>query len=669
MVVLHHRGRPLRFPYPAWANLGGHKLVLGYQDRTSTVMVAIVPPDQGAVVPAEFGEAAKNPIFGAPFAYRDLSRGMGQRRVRGEPTGRYQYGLNVRTRSGRAIVGPELTSYTPATRDTTNGIDRFFEVDGKIFALNGRYALTGGAGGTGWTVSKDFGATAVAADVAVVQGNYSSSARYAWVGLGDADESYYFDGTTWTETTGPDAMFATAYAVDHDTFFRFDDANRMWTLDLGADPRTAANWVSATDRIGTKDHAVTRATIDGAGALIIAKADDCYSLNADGSVNRLFGALQFAPAATNGEVLARWGNDLYTTYGNATVRLDPTGGLTPVGPELMKENASAVKGYVTAAVGTDFYLLAAIKNPDTGDAYLLEHTGEVVPDEFGRGEPVWHGSIVPAQTGKTITALHTSVRGAPTGHKLLYAGFSDGTITTYVLACSADPADCSQERYSLAAGSLYYPRTYFGFSDARKALLRVTGEADNWSSAASGTFSYRTGPTDAYTAFASTFDSGERETLAFPNNTSCTMLDPLVTLATTVNTSSPQLSALSVFYQLRELPQEVLRIHVLAEDGLRLRDGTPLREGGIEIREGMQALAALSGGVAFTGPEEVPRTVAVVIEDRNVVAYDQTRKPHNAIRMLLIDQQAVDTRGTWARLEGYTWAELEAYTWDQLASL
>lgn len=670
MVVLHTRGRPIRAPWPAHCRLNGVDLPLALLAKNGTRLVGSVPPDQGAVAPTEFGEQAKNPAFGAPYAIRDLTRGMGQRRARQGPNGRYWYTLNARCRSGRGLLGPDLTTYTPATKDATVGVTRWFEIGGRLFALNGRYALSGGTDGTGWTVSKDFGVDKSAVDAIVAQDNHGSATRYALVAMGDSENFYYFDGatasTTWTQTTGADAMKARAWAVDADTLYRADDANRLNTCDLNANILLAANWASATRRIGTYDQAVTRMEINAAGSLLMYKADGPYSLQPDGDVTQLFARLQFPAASTNGEALGSFGNDSYVTYGFSTFRLSADGGLTPVGPELLKDNGSEVKGYVTAMVRTDFFLLAGLYNPDTGASYLLEYTGELVADEAGRAEPVWHGSIIAAQTGKKITSLHTSTIGAASGHKMAYIGFSDGTLAKYTLACTPDPADCTAERFSTSAGTIYHSRAYLVYPSERKALLSATGEGDNLSSATYATLLYRTSGIAAYTTMATAFDAGERKIVNFPTSTSCVYLDTAMRLTTTANTASPQVSGLSFLYQTRPVPQEAMQINVPAADGLRKRDGTPYRWGTEEIATFLDGLSGSSSAVPFIDPDGNSHTVFVKAPQR-VNAWDaETKKPTDAYQVLLIEQAPTLAFGMLRNLNQLTLGQWETYLLVQL---
>ena len=666
MVIAWQRGRTRRAPWPAHCQLQGIDLPLALMSKNGDRLVAVVPPNQPNVTPTAYGEFAKNPAFGAPYPLRDLTRGMGQRHARTGPNGRYWYTLNARVRAGRWIQGPELTSSTPGTRDSTIGITRWFEIGAHIYAVNGRYCLDGSTDGTGWTVSKDFGSGKAATDAIVVQTNQASSTKLAFVAMGDAEKFWSFDGTTWTQHA---SLYARAWALDPLTFFRATDVNQLTTCDLDANPLTAGNWASATDRFGGYDLGITRMEVNAAGALIVYKAEDIFSLQPDGATTRLFGRQQFPSASTNGEALGAWRNDSYVVYGNALFRLTPDGGLTQVGPELMKDNGSPVRGYVTAMAGTDFYMLAGIYEPDAGSSYVIEYTGELVADEEGRAEPTWHGSITPAFASKKITSIYVSTIGASSLHKCVYIGFSNGTISKYLLSCTPDPSDCTAERFSTAAGSVYGSRAYFGFPSERKALLNATGEGDNFSSTDYATLSYKTSNAGAYIALTTAFNAGERRTVAFPDSTSCIFLDPLVTLTNSASTISPQVSGVSILFQTRPVPQEILQIAIPCEDGLRKRDGTPYRLGKTEISAYIQLLAGFAGGVEFIEPDGDTHQVLVGAPQR-VVAWDMvTKQTREAVQVMLVEQQPNETSGILANLELYTLAQLNAFLLSQLNQL
>jgi hypothetical protein len=98
--------------------------------------------------------------------------------------------------------GPEITLFTPPTRDTTTGVRTFFELGTTLYCAQGRYILQRVADGT-WTSVKDFGAGVAVLNVTVFTSNFDGTQR-AFVALSTGPAQYSSNGTTWT----PMATFA-----------------------------------------------------------------------------------------------------------------------------------------------------------------------------------------------------------------------------------------------------------------------------------------------------------------------------------------------------------------------------------------------------------------------------------------------------------------------------
>jgi len=611
---------------------------------------------------------------------RDFRLGYGERRLLGGHNGRYYYAENVDCSIGAAMKGPTLTSVTPATRDTANGIDRFFEIGGRILALNGRYCLyrdtlaVPGLADATWSVSKDFGASKVATDVTVAKGNYSGSTRYAFVGMGDSTLLWYYDATSATGTwTQHPSLYARQFAVTAEEFYRVDDTNAVNILPLGSDPLVASNWTTPVDDIGTKDHGVVRIGVDAAGAVLFLKEDDIYTLSEDGTTHRLFHG-QFPASSTNGEAFGRWKNQAYIVYGRSTFRLEANGKLTQVGPELIHDNNSAIRGYITAFCGTDYHLYAAIYNPDSSinSSYLLKFEEDFTKDAQGRDVPVWHGSITAAFTGGLkITAMHQSVIGADTGHQRMWLGMSDGTIRYFPLPCTKNPAACSSYKFSTETGTLYLPRLHCNFPSERKSFLSVSVESDVLSSTNYASASWRTDPGGSFTLLAGNFDQAPSERIALPSSTSGVSLDLSLELTSSATSSTPTITGVTVLYLVRPLPLEIHEINIIADDGVRRRDGTPYRKGALEIRGELDILSTFAGGFSWIAPDEQTHTVVVVPGGvQRAVAYDVgSRAPRQALQVRLAETVSNETRGTLVNLQSYTLAQLEAFTLSEMESL
>lgn len=663
------RGRARRAPWPDDAEIGGNGYRLGASDESGTVLVDYDPPDQDpGTSPPEFGESAQNPVFGNMETFRDLSFGFGLKHQRTHDDRRYYHALGVDASTLPWQLGPAVTTGTPATRDATNGITRAFEVGGVLYFLNGRYALVRAADAT-FNVSKDFGVGKAGVDAAAFQSN-ALSASYAFVAMGDAEKFWYLTGGVWTQHA---TLFARAWAVAGKEFWRANDTNQMAKVTTDADPTNAANWTAANAfRVGSKDYPITRIGVmadpstETGRSLWIFKQDGVFTLSGAGDDFELYPFLRFAPSSANGEALGHFRNGLAVVYGNSPYAIRPDGGLDSTTLQMPPENDSPVHGRVTALCETKFALYAGLHNPDTGDSYLMKFGGRT-HDRSGEAVRVdrWHGSLTAAFAGKRITLLHESAVGAAADHTRLWIGFSDGTYGYFPLPCTANPAGCSAYRYA-ASGDVFLPRLHFGFTAEEKAMRAVDVSADNFSSNNTATFSYRLdAATGAYTPLGTTFQVGERQRADFPADVSCVLLDPKVSLAALVDTSSPQITSFAIEQQLRSEPKKVFELLVLAADGLRKRDGTPYRRGPDAIEDELDALRNTAGSVPFVGPDEAAYDVAVV-NVRHAQAWDRfDRKPKAALAVRMTEVVEASTAGTWASVMRHVWSEVELYTWAQ----
>ena len=665
----------MRAPWPKSCLLAGTGLMLGHADpKTDALIVYEKPPDQGQVAPSDFGEQAENPIFGSAQPYNSLALGFGLRTQRAFDDERYYYTLNADVSGGAWVKGPSLTTGTPATRDATNGITRAFEMGGNLYFLNGRYVLVRSSDST-FAVSKDFGAGNAGVDAVAFHSN-GAAARLAFVAMGDSTNLWYFDAATTTTTwTQHASLKARAFAVAGKQLFRFHSTNTASLVDTDADPTVAANWSALNSfPVGSKDYGVTRVavlpstTAPSGFSLAVLKQDGIFTIDADGEDHELFPFLRLAPSATNGEPLGYWLNDAYVGYGSAFYRLSGNGTLEQVGPELVAENDSPVKGRITAACGTDYGLYAGLYNPDTGASYLVFFQGRF-REENGQRVPVWHGSITAAFSGKSITLLHKSAIGAPTGHSRLWLGFSDGTHAVFTLPCVPNPAGCSAYGFSTDDGYVYLPTAHFRFPSAEKAMQAVSVTAPNLSTSNYAQFQYRTAGSGAYTALGTDFNTGVRQEVEFPTSTSAILLDPLVVLKSTSTSASPQITQVAIKQQLRTPLRDTFTFYVLAEDGLRSYDGTPLRLTADQIVEAVESAVDTAGSVAFVGPDETSMQIACVTR-RKVMAWDRPNKKYRAALAVTAVQTTRNViYGTHARMMVYRHAELMSYTHAQLMAL
>lgn len=658
-------GRSWVSPGPYTFVLAGTGLMGGTVDRQTTSYQSFKPDDQGQVAPTSFGYSADNPAFGATTDYNAFPLGMGLRSQRHQNVaedGRYAYALGVDASVYPWVKGPDLTTFTPTTTDATNGVTRFMKVGSNYYAITGRYALLR-VNDTSWTVAQDFGAAKVSLDALAFYSN-GVGAAYGFVAMGDSDNFWYVTGGVWAQHA---SLKARAFGLTGREFYRAHTTNTLAKVDTDADPATAANWSNDNAfTIGDQSSGITRLVTTRDGTLLAIKTDGVYTLDEVGDDHLLH---PFVPDSYNGRAVGLWGNHTYAgfTY-NGFYRFDESGtSREQVGPELLVDGSNVVAGQVTACCGTAYALYGAIYNPDTGNSYLAKFLG--VAEVDGKKHPVWHGSLSQALTAK-VTAMDVQTDGAAAGHVRLYLGYANGKIGWFTLPCTPHPADCSSYRFTTTDGTIDLPDWDQGFGANVKALDAVTMKARNFSSTNYAVVSYRTDPTGAFTAMSEHFDSGQREKVEFPSASSATVLGLRVTLTNSVNTSSLQITGLGLLAQVQTDLREVYEIFVLAEDGLRRRDGAPLRIGRDRIKDVVTTAASTPGSVTLVLPEG--DSVQVRVKGfRKTTAWDWSiRRPRSSFALECVQVTTNVVYGTHARMEAQgSHAALMARTHAQLMAL
>jgi hypothetical protein len=659
-------GLNARSPHPYSVVLSGSGLMCGTKDRQTEEYVSYKPPDQSQVSVDSFGYGADNPAFGATSSYKAFPRGMGLREQRAQNAAddeQYDHALGVDASVYPVVKGPELAAFTPATTDATNGVVGFIRVGASFYAVTGRYALVRSSDAS-WPVQQDFGAGKVALDAAAFYSN-GVGAAYGFVAMGDADNLWSVTASSWTQHA---SLKAIAFGRTGREFFKAASVNVLSKVDTDSDPTVAANWGNANAfTVGDKSSAIVRLPTTASGLLLAVKTDGVYTLDAAGDDVLL---APYLPEASNGKALARWGNDLYLgfTHGGFWKFDEDGASREQVGPELLTDGSSVVAGYLTAAEGTAFALYGAVYNPDSGLSYLCKFLG-MTAGPGGRRVPVWHGSLSQPLAAR-VTAMRVDTAGAPTGHARLYLGFSNGTLGWFTLPCTPHPADCTEYRFSTVDGTLELPTWTGGFPANAKALDGITCTARNFSGANYVSVATRTDPVGAYTAMADNFDSGQREKVEFPAGASATVLDVRATLVSAASTASPQVTGIGIHHQVHTPYRSVFEIRVLAEDGLRRRDGTPMAIGRDRITDVVTAAANSPGSI----PLVLPEGNAVQIRVKGVradVAWDQAMKrPRRAYVLEAVEVTTLAVAGTHARMMSLgSHAALMAYSHQQLQSL
>lgn len=606
-----------RSPYPYHVKIGSVGLLIGTPRPGAPALVSQKTQDIAAVNPPDYSYGSSDPTGDREEAYESLVLGMGLDLQEKWQDYRYRSARGVDMSVWPWCKGPEITQFTPPTRDSSAGCREFFELGGALYCAQGRYILKR-VSDASWTVAKDFGAGEVVLDVQVFQSNFDGVQR-AFIALGTGVAQWSSDGATWT----PFATFhALAFAVVAREFYWADNINRLRKLDTNADPTNEANYTSLIFRVGDQSSSISAMMVTAGGILVVAKTDGLYTLDQAGDDHVLFPFLRYAPTTRNGRVWGQFENSLYSAYGNSLGRIDTDLSWTSVGPDKLVNNTSEVNGWVSAFAGVESsFAWVGLFNTDSNTGYLCKF-GAWAPQQLAAGTSMstnelageashidaWHGSLSDPFPNRAIQALFVSAIGAPAGHTRTYLGFSDGGVGWLVNSCAPNPSNCTAYRYVVGDHYVDLPTWHGLYHASIKALhhFSVTGPVVN--SGNNVTLEYRIDPglsTGTYVDFGHVFDGPEVfEQFAFPVTAFGTLADFRVHLHNTSNTQSPLISAVAIGHALRPLRLMEFECEILCADGLVRRDGVPLRIGRQQIKSVVLSAVDNPGAVQVTLPDE-----------------------------------------------------------------
>ena len=266
-----------RNPWPFHLTMNGVGLLLGASKPGAPQLVSTKMQDITQVAPPDFSYGGTSPISDRQEPYESLGMGIGLHMQEKWQDYRYASAEAVDLSVWPWCKGPLLHSYIPTTRDSSAGIRAFFELNGVLYAANGRYVLRKAVGDT-WSVVKDFGATASILNVAVFTTNFDGIQR-AWFALSAGPAQWTADGTTYT----PMATFASlGFLAIGREFWWADDVNRLRKVDTNADPTVEANYTNLIFRVGDKQASITNLVTTSVGTMLILKTDGIYTLDSAG---------------------------------------------------------------------------------------------------------------------------------------------------------------------------------------------------------------------------------------------------------------------------------------------------------------------------------------------------------------------------------------------------
>lgn len=642
-----HKGRARRAPYPfdliiaqiATSSSTTLRVMLGRPDKDGPLIIVTPPATKGQQTQLDYG--AQDPEVETSYVWDDFVFGMGQK-IESDVFSpiwhrdkRYYYALGVDASiGGQFFPGPALTSGTPGTVDSTNGVTQFYEFGGNLYMVNGRYIQYFTAGN--FTVSKDLGVGKVAKHAIVAKQNSSGATTYALIAMGDGTHYWYHDSasatTTWTQHATDDAL---CWEIKGDEIFRAGDVNGVAKCDLASAFLTAGNWTTLANwRLGDYQYPIQRLKCNAAGTLVVLKQDGLHALDAAGNDQPLYPGVHITPSVTNGLVAEVWENDLFTVYNDVTYKIGPNLELLPVGPERLTENDSGVSGPITQCAGSSFRLYAGVNNKDTGSSYLFGLGAWPRPED---GEPhridVWHGSLTAAISSKSITAMYVSSAGsfgAPSGHRLMWLGYSNGTWSSFILPCVPNAKACSSATFN-TSGSIAPPLFHGGYPASPKLIrgYTVTGPATH-SMTISIVNNDSGGASDqGLSAFATV--PAVRQDIHWVATSPTRVL-----LGQTWTITSGVITGVGVHYQVRNTPQRVAEFSILAADGLLKRDGSRVAQGAVYFQTMARRLREEAGTVYITWPDESSEYCAVTHIEEGVAWSDRTESWHEAIKVRVV---------------------------------
>lgn len=711
---VYRRGRARVRPWPFDATMAGVGVMLGNKKRgQGPSLTARKPEDQSNVSPSDFGENAQNPVFGKSQTWRTFHLGMGLSVEDEDPTraeGRYRWAINCdcSVASRIAMKGPHIRTITPATRDSLFGVGKFFDLNGKLYYLNGRY-LFRVDDDANCSIVGDFGANTYAHDVAVFASNFYpvGTPHYAYIAVLDATgvvtppppplpgeepfveppvpdppdqagqfndlKMWRFDGTTLAQHA---TMTARAFCVIGRNFYRANGRNQVSTVDVDTDPWNAANWRAENQYlIGDRSAPIVSLICNAVGVLVVLKSDGVYSVDEAGEEIRYYPFLRFGQNAGNG---LNWGvflNDVYVRYAESLYRIAADFKIEEVGPNRYGTVDGPVKGRTTAFAGHgNFHAYTGMWDADTDMAFLMKY-GSHQPNERGEPERIesWHGSLCYPIQNNRITSLYVSGYLAHAGHNRMWVGFREGQVGFFDLPCVPDPAACDHYPFSQDPSWVVLPNWHAGFPSNQKPLRYVAVSGDNLDGDNYATVSYRLDPVspDAtlgmpWTPLSGHFDTVPSERIDFPERTQCATGALRLEVTNSSTAKSPLISSLSLRWRLTTDLQQVYDLYVLAEDGLVTRDGTPLRRGAKLVRDHVRRLADSGEVFEVVLADEDIKLVSIYDYGESISWFERGRRWVSALRVGVAEDATGNVYGTYGRLRALKYGDLRGMKYGDL---
>ena len=473
----------------------------------------------------------------------------------------------------------------------------FFEQDGMLFFVGGRkclYLKTDGASG----IAKDFGAGEVATDCVMFDGK-------AYVGLGY--------GTAFHERASnadPTLGWSQAAALYMGYISPFKD--RLWASTsihevkcVATAPKTAANW-SCAYGVGDPGKSIT-SLAELAELLYVGKTNGLFVLDSSGLGQMATPELGSVVSSANCVNMRPWHGSMWVPHerGLFNYRAMGTQGflVTPATPGAFAAADNPIKGKITALVGDDRWLYAALYTAD-GDTYILAGR-QAMGDEQAFGPMIWHP--LAKLTGKKCDAMHIS--GLWTNPRLFLSHNKD--VAYIILPRKGEnPVSDTAYRYALS-GSIYYPAHCWLSPTTKKLWKSIEIEGSKITSARYIDVYYCID--EGVWLKAGTANRSPRDIVALPAaGVGGTKIEIRLDLTLPDATQTPRIYSVVVRGVERPPTIKVITVAIRCADNMRLNSGRPERRTGAEILTELEALAQLDEAVILRDTIGVERWVLVL---------------------------------------------------------
>lgn len=372
---------------------------------------------------------------------------------------------------------------------------------------------------------------------------------------------------------------------------------------------------------------------------------------------------RYQPSADNFRWWTDWNEELWFNAQQGTYRLIPRGPnnvvYEQVGPEMLPDNRTPIRGPIRAKAGDDYCLYHFLRT-EGGVTYLLKYR------YYDNKRRAAFHSILRIGTYDVDFAWVSTVAGQP----YLYFGTSNTTLRYIVLPRNgAYPPSDANYKYC-AKGYLFESRQHGGLYFATKVLIAWTGRAQDLSTTEKILAYYRSGINDAFTQFSTVelvSDSGSRIGLSTP--VSVIWWENRLSLERgTTTTKTPKLLASTASFALRPVAKGRFVLYVWIADYAATRAGNHDQRTAYDIEDTLVKLDS-TASLSVIRNKRGLRYDVLVDEVKILHVLDEADEAVEAVARITASEFLARGIGTHAALSAYTHAQLGAYKHQQLSGL